>query len=156
MLFRSKIAGCGGFINITQNARQIAFCGTFTAGGLKVNASNGKLEILQEGKAKKFIESVEHITFSGDVARKNNKKVIYITERAVFELLPEGLTLIEIAPGINLEKDILSQMNFRPLIAKDLKLMDSRIFIDEPMDLKNERTEGIRNLEAIQIISTSV
>ncbi|MCM3125092.1 MULTISPECIES: CoA-transferase [unclassified Mesobacillus] len=147
--FGPKIAGCGGFINITQNARQIAFCGTFTAGGLKVGTGKGKLEILQEGKAKKFIENVEQITFSGDVARENNKRIIYITERAVFELLPEGLTLTEIAPGINLERDILSQMNFRPLIAKDLKLMDSRIFMDEPMGLKDKKTPGLRNIAAI-------
>jgi propionate CoA-transferase len=147
--FGPKIAGCGGFINITQNARQIAFCGTFTAGGLKVETGSGKLEILQEGKAKKFIEEVEQITFSGDVARENSKKVIYITERAVFELNPEGLTLTEIAPGINLEKDILSQMNFRPLIAKDLKLMDSRIFMDEPMGLKDNKTAAVRNIAAI-------
>ena len=147
--FGPKIAGCGGFINITQNAGQIAFCGTFTAGGLKVQADGGKLEILQEGKAKKFIEAVEQITFSGDVARDNKKKVIYITERAVFELLPEGLTLTEIAPGVNLEKDILSQMNFRPLIAKDLKLMDSRIFTDEPMGLKNLEPARLQNIAAI-------
>lgn len=133
--FGPKIAGCGGFINITQNARQLAFCGTFTAGGLKVLAENGKLEILQEGKAKKFLENVEQVTFSGNVARENNKKVMYITERAVFELLPEGLTLTEIAPGVDLEKDVLSQMNFKPLIAKDLKLMDSRIFSNGPMGL---------------------
>jgi propionate CoA-transferase len=147
--FGPKIAGCGGFINITQNASQIAFCGTFTAGGLKVQADSGKLEILQEGKARKFLDEVEQVTFSGDVARENKKKVIYITERAVFELLPEGLTLTEIAPGINLEKDILSQMNFRPLIAKDLKLMDSRIFMNEPMGLKDEKPASIRKYAAV-------
>ncbi|UII57883.1 acyl CoA:acetate/3-ketoacid CoA transferase [Cytobacillus spongiae] len=136
--FGPKIAGCGGFINITQNAGELAFCGTFTAGGLKVNAQNGQLQILQEGKAKKFIKSVEQITFSGNVARENAKKVLYITERAVFELRPEGLTLTEIAPGIDIGKDILDQMDFTPIIAEELKTMDERIFMDEPMGLNFE------------------
>ncbi|MCM3764180.1 acyl CoA:acetate/3-ketoacid CoA transferase [Neobacillus niacini] len=142
--FGPKIAGCGGFINITQNAGELAFCGTFTAGGLKVKAAEGKLEIIQEGKAKKFINAVEQITFSGNVARQNLKKVIYITERAVFELLPEGLTLTEIAPGIDLGRDILDQMEFIPLIAADLKVMEERIFMDQPMGLnfkEQEKTE---------------
>jgi len=133
--FGPKIAGCGGFINITQNAREIAFCGSFTAGGLKLKAEEGKLTILQEGKTKKFINAVEQITFSGKVAVENRKKVTYITERAVFELRPEGLTLVEVAPGIDVEKDILEQMEFKPVIAEDLKLMDERIFVDSPMGL---------------------
>lgn len=133
--FGPKIAGCGGFINITQNAGELAFCGTFTAGGLKVKVADGKLEIIQEGKAKKFINGVEQITFSGEVARQNMKKVLYITERAVFELRPEGLTLTEIAPGVDLHMDILAQMEFMPLIAKDLKEMDETIFMDRPMGL---------------------
>ncbi len=134
--FGPKIARCGGFINITQNSGEIVFCGTFTAGGLKVSVEDGKLNILQEGKAKKFIKEVEHITFSAQVAKNDNKKVTYVTERAVFELRPEGLVLTEIAPGIELEKDILNQMEFTPIIADDLKLMDEKIFIDEVVELE--------------------
>lgn len=133
--FGPKIAGCGGFINITQNAKEVVFCGTFTAGGLKVEFINGELRILQEGKVKKFIKEVEQITFSGDTANKNNKKVTYVTERAVFELTKDGLMLIEIAPGIDLQKDILEQMEFTPLISENLKLMKSKIFRDEKMEL---------------------
>lgn len=134
--FGPKIAGCGGFINITQNSGEIVFCGTFTAGGLKVSVEDGKLNILQEGKAKKFIKEVEHITFSAQVAKNDNKKVTYVTERAVFELREEGLVLTEIAPGVELEKDILNQMEFTPIIADDLKLMDEKIFIDEVVELE--------------------
>ena len=133
--FGPKIAGCGGFINITQNSGEIVFCGTFTAGGLKIAIENGELNILQEGKAKKFIKEVEHITFSGEVAKNDNKKVTYVTERAVFELRPEGLVLTEIAPGVELEKDILSQMEFTPIISDNLKLMDEKIFRDESMEV---------------------
>ncbi|MGL6166858.1 MAG: acyl CoA:acetate/3-ketoacid CoA transferase [Fusobacteriaceae bacterium] len=134
--FGPKLAGCGGFINITQNAKNVVFCGTFTASGLKLESKDGMLQIIQEGKVKKFIPQVEQITFSGDFARKNKKIVTYVTERAVFELRPTGLTLTEIAPGINLEKDILAHMEFKPLIADDLKLMDSRIFSEKVMGLE--------------------
>lgn len=92
--------------------------------------------IKNEGKIKKFINNVEQITFSGNLAKENQKKVTYVTERAVFELRKEGVTLVEIAPGVDLEKDILAQMDFVPVIAEDLKLMDSRIFKNEKMGLK--------------------
>lgn len=134
--FGPKLAGCGGFINITQNAKEVIFCGTFTAGGLKVACENGKLKIITEGKIKKFIKNVEQITFSGNFAIKNKKKILYITERAVFELRKEGLTLIEIAEGIDIEKDIFANMEFRPLLASDIKYMDSRIFQENLMNLK--------------------
>lgn len=133
--FGPKIAGAGGFINITQNAKKVIFCGTFTAGGLEVSAKDGKLVIENEGKVKKFIERVEQITFSGQYAKEAKQPVLYITERAVFELKDDGIVLIEIAPGIDLEKDILHQMEFQPIISENLKIMDGRIFQDEKMAL---------------------
>lgn len=133
--FGPKIAGCGGFINITQNAKKVIYCGTFTAGGLKVEAKDGKLHILNEGKIKKMLNSVEQVTFSGVYAVEREQPVLYITERAVFELSSEGLRLTEIAPGVELEKDILAHMEFAPIVSEDLKLMDERIFKDEPMGL---------------------
>ncbi|MBW4827058.1 MAG: acyl CoA:acetate/3-ketoacid CoA transferase [Clostridiaceae bacterium] len=134
--FGPRIAGCGGFINITQNAKKVFFCGTFTAGGLKVDIKDGKLQILQEGKTKKFIDKVEQITFSGEYARKIKQPVMYITERAVFELREDGVYLIEIAPGVDLKKDILDLMDFEPKMDGQPKIMDERIFRDEPMGLK--------------------
>ena len=134
--FKGRVAGCGGFINITQNSKNVIFLGTFTAGGLKVDVKDGKLTILSEGKVKKFLQKVEQITFSGDYARKVKQNVLYITERAVFKLTEEGMLLTEIAPGVDLEKDILGQMDFKPIIAKDLKTMDSKIFEDKPMGIK--------------------
>jgi propionate CoA-transferase len=136
--FGSFIAGAGGFINITQSAEVAIFCGAFTAGGLKVAVGDGKLTIVQEGRAKKFVNAVSHKTFSGEYAGKRGQKVLYVTERAVFEMRPEGLTLTEIAPGVDLKKDVLDQMEFEPVVAKDLKLMDARIFRDEPMGIKQE------------------
>lgn len=140
--FGPKIAGCGGFINITQNAKRLVYCGTFTAGGLKLSIEEGKLKILQEGRAKKFRKAVEQITFSGQYAVKKGQPVIYVTERAVFELTADGLVLTEIAPGIDLEKEILAQMDFVPMISKDLREMDPRIFAERIMGLKRPSAAG--------------
>ncbi len=135
--FGTKLAGAGGFINISQNAKTVVFLGTFTAGGLDLNITNGKLQINKEGSSRKFVGGeVEHITFSGEYSAKRGQKAIYITERCVFRLVPEGLELIEIAPGIDLEQDILAQMAFRPIIKGTPRLMDARIFNPEPMQLR--------------------
>ncbi|KWZ83827.1 acyl CoA:acetate/3-ketoacid CoA transferase [Heyndrickxia coagulans] len=132
--FGSRTVGCGGFIDITQSAKKVVFCTTFTGGGLEISVGNGKLNILQEGKIKKFTENVQQITFSGNYAANGLQEVMYITERAVFALTKEGLVLTEIAPGVDLKKDVLNQMKFQPLIAPELKIMDAKIFIDQPMN----------------------
>jgi propionate CoA-transferase len=128
--FNNRLVGCGGFINISQNTKRVVFCGTFNSGELEVQISNGKLKILNEGKHKKFVGSVEQVTFSGDYAMLKQQDVLYITERAVFKLTDMGLTLTETAPGIDVKKQIIEQMGFEPVIAPDLKLMDKDIFID--------------------------
>ncbi|WP_120501085.1 acyl CoA:acetate/3-ketoacid CoA transferase [Roseovarius sp. EL26] len=132
--FGGRLNGSGGFINISQNSRAVAFAGTFTAGGLQVAAEDGKLRIVQEGRNRKFVPLVDQITFSGTYASSRAQPVLYVTERCVFQLTPKGLELIEIAPGIDLEKDILGQMGFTPII-ENVSVMDSRIFIDQPMGL---------------------
>ncbi|MGL5514680.1 MAG: acyl CoA:acetate/3-ketoacid CoA transferase [Sporomusa sp.] len=136
--FKGRVAGCGGFINITQNAKRVFFCGTFTAGGLKVQVADGKLAILTEGRSRKFLDCVEQVTFSGQYAQKTEQPVMYITERAVFELTAEGMMLTEIAPGVNLDKDILNLMDFKPIISLNLKMMDERIFSEQPMGLNRQ------------------
>lgn len=135
--FKDRFAGAGGFINISQNARKVLFVGTFTAGGLKVKIEDGKLHIVQEGSSRKFIKEVEQITFNGAYAAEQGKDVLYITERCVFTRDERGLVLSEIAPGIDLEKDILGQMAFTPIIDNP-KLMDVRLFQPGRMDLKRQ------------------
>ena len=134
--FNGVVAGCGGFIEITQNAKRVYFLGTFTAGGLKVHTENGKLVIDQEGSTIKFLEHVEQVTFSGKYATLKKQPVKYITERAVFELREDGVYLTEVAPGIDIKTQILDLMNFEPKM--DIggpSLMDERIFRDELMGL---------------------
>jgi propionate CoA-transferase len=126
--FNGRVAGVGGFMNITQTAGKVVFAGTFTAGGLEISFREGKLKIEQEGKFDKFVNNVEHVTFSGNYARGKKQTVMYITERAVFELTGGGLKLTEIAPGIDVERDILRHMAFSPEISDDLRIMPVSIF----------------------------
>jgi propionate CoA-transferase len=134
--FGPRLAGAGGFINISQSARKVVFVGTFTAGKLDLAVDDGKLKILQDGSAVKFVNEVEHRTFSGPQALKRGTPVLYITERCVFELTPAGLVLSEIAPGVDLQRDILDRMDFMPLMPTAPKLMEARIFAELPMHLR--------------------
>ncbi|MBN1298417.1 MAG: acyl CoA:acetate/3-ketoacid CoA transferase [Actinobacteria bacterium] len=126
--FGSRLAGCGGFINITQNTRKVVFCGTLTSGGLEIKIENKKMKILKEGVHKKFLKDVEQITFSGDYAREKKHEVLYVTERCVFKLGQKTIMLTEIAPGIDIKSDILAHIDFLPLISEKLKIMDEDIF----------------------------
>jgi len=142
--FGSKLAGAGGFINISQNAKSIYFLGTFTSKP-NVKVENGKLIFGEDTSAKKFVKKVSQITFSGKYASLQKKEVYYITERCVFKLVEEGLELIEIAPGVDLEKDIFDKMDFKPLIAKDLRTMPEFIFWDKPMGLEARQSLSLED-----------
>jgi propionate CoA-transferase len=147
--FGQHLAGCGGFISISQNSKKLVFVGTFTAGKLAITISEGCLKIIKEGETRKFVDVVEQRSFSGEHAFKRGQQVLYVTERCVFRLIETGLELIEIAPGIDLERDIMSQMNFRPAISPKLSPMDPRIFRDESMGIYDDmqvipQTEKIR------------
>ena len=135
--FGLRLAGAGGFINISQAARAVVFVGTFTAGDLQLRVADGRVHIDSEGTTRKFVHEVEHRTFSGERARQRGQRVLYVTERCVFRLAEAGgLELIEIAPGINLERDVLAQMDFTPAISPDLKLMEASLFAEAPMNLR--------------------
>lgn len=134
--FGGRIAGCGGFIDITQNAAKVIFCGSFTAGGIDVKVEDGRLKIASEGRRRKFLQRVEQITYCAAQAEANGHETMYVTERAVFRLHEGKLVLCEVAPGIDLETQVLQLMDFRPEISDSLRLMDGRIFSDAPMGLK--------------------
>ncbi|OPY62297.1 MAG: Acetate CoA-transferase YdiF [Syntrophorhabdaceae bacterium PtaU1.Bin034] len=135
--FGDRVVGPGGLINTAQHAKKVVFCGAFTAGRLEVKTGDGKLTIVNEGKSKKFLNKVEQITFSGNYSWKAGQRAVYVTERAVFERGEDGLVLTEIAPGVDLEKDVLRHMDFEPRISPDLKLMPEGIFKPAWGDLKN-------------------
>ncbi|MEM9755430.1 MAG: CoA-transferase, partial [Pseudomonadota bacterium] len=132
--FGPRLAGAGGFINISQNARKVVFCGTFTSVGLEARLADGRIDIVTEGRVQKFVDAVEHVTFAGPRAARLGQPVLLVTERAVFRLGAGGLHLIEIAPGIDLERQVLGAMAFRPVIDEMVE-MDGRIFADRPMGL---------------------
>jgi propionate CoA-transferase len=120
--FGKKLAGVGGFVNISQNAKKLLFCGTFTTGGLQLRMEDGKLRIVQEGSMRKFIHAIEQVSFSSSRVDFSRQEVLYVTERAVFKLTPAGLQLLEVAPGIDIESQIVGCMDFRPII-KDVRIM---------------------------------
>ena len=133
--FGPKLAGSGGFIDISQSSKKVVFVGTFTADGLKLAIEHGQLRIAHEGTVRKFVNAVEQITFSGRYAARKKQPVLYITERCVFELTEAGMVLTEIAPGMDLERDILAHMDFKPVISPHLKIMAAAIFSPSPMGL---------------------
>jgi propionate CoA-transferase len=126
--FGDKIIGVGGFINISQNAKCVVFSGTLTAGDLDIAWEQGKTVIRKEGRHQKFIPKLEQICYSASMARERGQVALFVTERAVFRIGAEGLELIEIAPGLDPERDIIAHMGFRPLVSRELRQMDSRIF----------------------------
>jgi propionate CoA-transferase len=148
--FGARLAGAGGFINISQSARAVVFVGTFTAGDLEVRVEDGKVRIVREGTSRKFVRAVEHRTFSGERARRRGQRVLYVTERCVFRLAETGgLELIEIAPGIDLERQVLDLMDFVPAISTTLRLMDPALFEDGAMNLR-ERMLAVPLAERVE------
>ena len=126
--FGDRIIGVGGFINIAQNARSVVFSGTLTAGELDIGWESGKTVIRKEGRHRKFVAKLEQICYSASMGRERGQVALFVTERAVFRIGDEGLELIELAPGIDAERDVIAHMGFRPRVARDLRLMDARIF----------------------------
>jgi len=136
--FGRRLAGSGGFIDISQCAKKVVFVGTFNAGDLQVEITEGRLCIHSEGKTNKFVNEVEHRTFSGGQAWRRGQTVLYVTERCVFRLVEDGLELTEIAPGVDIERDILAHMDFEPIIRGTPRLMDWRIFANGSMRLRED------------------
>lgn len=132
----NRCTGAGGFIDITQTAKHVVFCSTFTANGLEIKFDNKQLSIQKEGSVKKLVKNVRQISYNGILAREKGQKMHFITERAVFELRREGPVLTEIAPGIDLKRDVLDQMEFEPIIDKKLKIMSPSFFDEGPCGLK--------------------
>ncbi|MDG0024557.1 acyl CoA:acetate/3-ketoacid CoA transferase [Trinickia sp. Y13] len=128
-------AGCGGFIDITTHAKRLVFSGFFTAGA-QLSVGGGRLTIEKEGRSRKFVREVDHVTFSGAMARARGQEVRYVTERCVMRLASDGLEVIEVAPGIDLRRDVLEQADFPLAVASDLKTMDAALFEDAPYGLQ--------------------
>jgi propionate CoA-transferase len=139
--FGPRLAGAGGFINISQSAKSVVFVGTFTAGDLRVAVEEGRLVLHNDIGPRKFVREVEHRTFSGAYAMSRGQNVLYITERCVFRLTPAGMELTEVAPGIDIERDVLARMDFEPLIRGTPKTMEAAIFADGPMGLRERMLE---------------
>lgn len=131
--FGDKVIGIGGFQNIAQNAKKMIFSGTFTAGGQKMAWPDGQTEIIQEGRFPKFVAELQQVSYNGTYAVELGQAVLFITERAVFRRDADGLVLSEIAPGVDVERDVIHQMGFRPKVSPQLQEMDERIFSPQPM-----------------------
>ena len=149
--FGNRVSGCGGFINISQNSKRVLFVGTFSSGGLKTSIEGGRLKILQEGRFKKFVDKIGQVTFSGSRAGRERRSVLYITERCVFALREDNLELVEIAPGIDLQCDILDHLPFTPLMNNVIP-MSEQLFIDSPMGLR-ERISDVGIIRRIEYSS---
>ncbi|MDC8783821.1 acyl CoA:acetate/3-ketoacid CoA transferase [Roseateles koreensis] len=142
--FNGRPVGCGGFVNITRSTKRLIFCGSFTAGGLELQVGEGALTIKTEGRSRKFIKQVEQITFNGRDAALRGQEVVFVTERAVFHLRADGLELTEIAPGVDLERDVLAHMEFRPII-RQLRTMDADLFRANWGGLRKALSAGTRH-----------
>jgi propionate CoA-transferase len=136
-------AGCGGFVDITAHAKRIVFSGFFTAGAT-LEVGNGALTILKEGKTRKFVDTAEHVTFSGVIGRQRGQHVTYVTERCVLDLAADALVVREIAPGIDLQRDVLDQAGMVLRVAPDLRLMDAALFREPPFGLQLRAEEPRR------------
>ena len=128
-------AGVGGFSDIVTRAPKIVYSGYFTAGRKDIQITDGKLNIVSDGTVAKFVPEIAQISFSGEMARRRRQEVLYITERCVIELTEDGLTVIEIAPGVDLETDVLGKSGVPLLVSPDLQLMSPALFRPEPMGL---------------------
>ena len=133
--FGDRIPGCGGFIDISQNAKKVVFCGTLAVKS-EVEIQDGRVRVVKEGVVPKFVDHVEQITFSGRYARETGQEVLYVTERATFQLTDRGVVLKEVAPGIDIQRDVLDGMGFKPIV-EDVSVIDERVFTDQPLAFPN-------------------
>jgi acyl CoA:acetate/3-ketoacid CoA transferase len=140
----NRIFGPGGFPVIAGGAPRTYFAGTFTAGQSKIDIVNGMLKIVDDGPTLKFVEKVFRVVFSGNQAIKYGKEILYVTERAVFRLVKEGVILEEVAPGVDIDKDILSKMSFVPIHSSSVKKMDERLFYDGKMEAREKIMQTLR------------
>ena len=143
--FGSKIVGIGGFINISQNAKRVVFGGTFTSGGLEIRSGDGTLKVEREGKHRKFVSAIEQVCYNAEFAEREGRTAIFVTERAVFRAVDGTLELIEVAPGIDIDKDIFPHMAFKPRLAPNIERMDARLFRAEPMGLLSNLKDDARS-----------
>jgi propionate CoA-transferase len=143
--FADKIIGIGGFVNISQNAKKVVFSGTFTAGGLEIECADGALRIVKEGRHAKFVSAIEQVCYSAHYARSQGRSAVFVTERAVLRPADGTLEIIEIAPGVDLERHVLARMGFKPKVSPQLMRMDRRLFASEPMNLKADLEASARD-----------
>ncbi len=151
--FADKIIGIGGFINISQNAKKVIFSGTFTAGGLEIECADGALRIAKEGRHAKFVRRIEQVCYSAQFAKSEGRSALFVTERAVLRPVDGTLEVVEIAPGIDLERDVLARMGFVPKVSPHLKRMDRRLFSPEPMNIKAEVEAKARRGDNVRAVA---